>query len=172
MEIVVVNSESLAKEWLLFPLEIYKNDPNYIRPLDNDIKEVFDTEKNKYYRTGECERWLLKKDHEYIGRMAVFTSKKWKNEQPTGGIGFFECINSQEAANFLFDQAKIWLAARGMEAMDGNINFGERDKWWGLLVNGFEEPLYNMNYNPPYYVQLFENYGFQIYFEHYYSSQH
>ncbi len=164
MQIVVVENEQLANEWLLFPLEIYKNDPNYIRPLDNDIKEVFDKDKNKYYKTGECERWLLQKDNKYIGRIAVFTSKKWKNEQPTGGVGFFECIDSQEAANFLFDKAKEWLQARGMEAMDGNINFGERDKWWGLLVKGFEEPLYNMNYNPEYYVALFENYGFQVYF--------
>lgn len=48
--------------------------------------------------------------------------------------------------------------------MDGPINFGERDKFWGLLIDGFSEPLYAMNYNPPYYKELFENYGFQIYF--------
>src|SRR5690554_1643066 len=51
-----------------------------------------------------------------------------------------------------------------METMDGPINFGERDQWWGLLVEGFYEPLYNMNYNFPYYVDLFENYGFKTYF--------
>ncbi|MCB4235929.1 hypothetical protein LDL59_14965 [Kaistella anthropi] len=44
------------------------------------------------------------------------------------------------------------------------INFGERDKFWGLLIDGFSEPLYGMNYNPSYYKTLFENYGFQIYF--------
>lgn len=48
--------------------------------------------------------------------------------------------------------------------MDGPINFGERDKFWGLLIDGFSQPLYAMNYNPPYYRALFENYGFQIYF--------
>lgn len=52
-----------------------------------------------------------------------------------------------------------------MEAMDGPINFGERDKWWGLQVEGFQEPLYCMNYNPPYYQALFENYGFRVYFD-------
>ncbi|RYZ54618.1 MAG: hypothetical protein EOP49_04655, partial [Sphingobacteriales bacterium] len=46
----------------------------------------------------------------------------------------------------------------------GPINFGERDRWWGLQVSGFQEPLYCMNYNPPYYQQLFENYGFKVYF--------
>jgi len=48
--------------------------------------------------------------------------------------------------------------------MDGPINFGERDRWWGLLVEGFEPPVYCLNYNPPYYKELFENYGFKNFF--------
>jgi hypothetical protein len=51
-----------------------------------------------------------------------------------------------------------------MEAMDGPINFGERDRWWGLLAEGFTEPMYGMNYNPPYYQELFERYGFRVFF--------
>ena len=48
--------------------------------------------------------------------------------------------------------------------MDGPINFGERDRWWGLLVEGFEPPLYCLNYNPPYYKDLFEHYGFKDFY--------
>ena len=55
----------------------------------------------------------------------------------------------------LLDVARHWLGQRGMEAMDGPINFGERDKWWGLLTEGFYEPLYGM-FNLPYYSQLLE----------------
>ena len=165
MTIDVVNTIQLEKIFLEFPIDLYKDDKNYIRPLDKDIEEVFDKKKNKFFRQGECERWLLKsKEGKYIARLAVFVNKKYAQEQPTGGIGFFECINNQEACNFILDQAKEWLLARGMEAMDGPINFGERDRWWGLLVNGFEEPLYAMNYNPTYYKTLLENYGFQAYF--------
>jgi hypothetical protein len=51
-----------------------------------------------------------------------------------------------------------------MEAMDGPINFGERDSWWGLAIGGFQEPLYKMNYNPAYYKHHLENYGMQIYY--------
>ena len=53
---------------------------------------------------------------------------------------------------------------QGFEAMDGPINFGERDRWWGLLVEGFHQPLYCMNYNQPYYQNLFEAYGFKVFF--------
>ncbi len=165
MQIVLVNTPALAKEWLHFPIALYKNDTQYIRPLDKDIIDVFDTTKNKLYKTGECERWLLKNENgNYIARLAVFINKKYKEKQATGGIGFFECIDDTRAAHFLFDEAKKWMQQRGMEAMDGPINFGERDRWWGLLVHGFLEPLYCMNYNPPYYVQLFESYGFEVYY--------
>jgi len=52
-----------------------------------------------------------------------------------------------------------------MEAMDGPINFGNRDRWWGLLLEGFDrEPNYQCNYNFPYYQKFFEAYGFQVYF--------
>ena len=165
MQMHEVKTESDKQAFIQVAVDLYKNDPNWIRPLDKDINEVFDPEKNKFFKRGECTRWLLKDDNgRYIGRIAAFVNKQYKNEQPTGGLGFFECIDSQEAADFMFNFCKKWLEERGMEAMDGPINFGERDKWWGLLTDGFYSPLYNMNYNPPYYVTLFENYGFQTYF--------
>ncbi len=161
----LVNTPADKKLFLQVAVNMYKNDPHYIRPLDKDIVEVFDAQKNKFFKRGECSRWILKDDTgNAIGRVAAFVNKQYKQEQPTGGIGFFECINNQEAANFIFDHCRNWLLERGMEAMDGPINFGERDKWWGLLTEGFYEPLYCMNYNPPYYKQLFENYGFKVYF--------
>ena len=104
-----------------------------------------------------------------IGRIAAFINHRTAKteEQPTGGCGFFECINNHTAANLLFDTAKNWLQQRGMEAMDGPINFGERNAWWGLLVEGFTPATYQMNYSPPYYKQLFEDYGFKDYFQQY-----
>jgi len=159
----VVNSRQ-RRRFIALPLKIYKDDPNWIRPLDKDVEAVFDPVKNKFFKQGTCKRWLLLDNGEVIGRIAAFVSKKYKMEQPTGGIGFFECIDNQEAANFMFDHCKTWLQQQGMEAMDGPINFGERERWWGLVVEGFYEPLYCMNYNPPYYKPLFENYGFEVYF--------
>jgi len=166
MQMQQVITEADKKQFLQIAVDVYRNDPNWIRPLDKDIEEVFDPEKNKFFKRGECTRWLLKDDsNKTIGRIAVFVNRQYKEAQPTGGIGFFECIDNQEAANFLFDHCKKWLQERGMEAMDGPINFGERDKWWGLVIEGFYAPLYGMNYNPPYYQRLFEEYGFNIYFK-------
>ena len=163
VEKVVTNKHK--KEFLAFPARLFSGDSNYIRPLDKDIEGVFDPERNKFFRFGECERFLFLNDQkEVVGKIAVFINKKYKQKQPTGGFGFFDCIDEEETANFIFDFAKNWLQQKGMEAMDGPINFGERDKFWGLLTEGFSEPLYAMNYNAPYYKKLFENYGFQVYF--------
>ena len=163
VEKVVTNKHKI--EFLAFPARLFSGDSNYIRPLDKDIEGVFDPKRNKFFRFGECERFLFLNDQkEVVGKIAVFINKKYKQKQPTGGFGFFDCIDEEETANFIFDFAKNWLQQKGMEAMDGPINFGERDKFWGLLTEGFSEPLYAMNYNAPYYKKLFENYGFQVYF--------
>ncbi|MDN3707019.1 hypothetical protein QW060_07705 [Myroides ceti] len=167
MLIKEVDSQEMVKQFLHFPVQLYKNDKNWIRPLDKDIEEVFDQKKNKTFQNGGLiKRWLLFDGQQQpIGRIAAFINPQYKEQQPTGGIGFFECIDDQKAAHCLFDTAKKWLQENKMEAMDGPINFGERDKWWGLLVQGFHEPLYNMNYNFPYYQELFESYGFKNYFD-------
>lgn len=168
--LVEVKDKSTARQFLRFPISLYHKDKNYIRPLDTDVNKVFDPSQNKFFRNGELIRWVLKdQDSKPVGRIAAFYDTKTakNNEQPTGGIGFFECINDQAAANTLFDAAKNWLEEKGMEAMDGPINFGDRDRWWGLLVNGFYPPNYCQNYNFPYYQELFGNYGFKVYFEQY-----
>jgi len=168
MQLIEVSNSSLASDFIQANVELNRKNPAYIRPIDKEINEVFDPKQNKAFRQGECTRWVLKDDEgRPIGRIAAFVNKKYKNkgdDVPVGGVGFFDCINNQDAADMLFDVARHWLGQRGMEAMDGPINFGERDKWWGLLVEGFHEPLWSMNFNPPYYRDLMENYGFQPFF--------
>nr|MBK9650018.1 hypothetical protein [Bacteroidota bacterium] len=167
MQIIEVTTKEQAQQFLQLPLQLYKNDKNWAQPLDKDIDEVFDKEKNKFFRHGICARWLLADNGKTIGRVAAFVNHKLakKNDQPTGGMGFFECINDQKAANILFDTCAAWLKEQGMEAMDGPINFGERESWWGLIIDGFNPPQYKMNYNLPYYQTLFETYGFKDYFQ-------
>lgn len=168
MEIIEVTNAATRRAFLDLPKKIYKNDPNWICPLESDIESVFDPAKNNYHQHGKCIRWILRDDRQNtIGRIAAFINEKkaFIYDQPTGGCGFFECIDKQRAADMLFDAAKKWLIANGMKAMDGPINFGENDMWWGLLVEGFVTPYYGMNYHPPYYKRLFEHYGFSPMYE-------
>ncbi len=166
----LVDTKKTEREFLNFPAKLYQNDPHYIRPLDNDIRKIFDPETNKFLANGKAVRWLLRDaNNDIVGRVAAFVNIQtaYENEQPTGGMGFFDCINDREAAFTLFDACKNWLKENGMEAMDGPVNLGERDHWWGLLVDGFTDPSFGMNYNYPYYKELFEAYGFKNYFNQY-----
>ncbi|MBK0379525.1 GNAT family N-acetyltransferase [Mucilaginibacter segetis] len=168
MKITEVKSSSNKQAFLDTTRVIYKNDNTWVCPLDNEIEAVFDPAKNNFHQHGKAKRWILRDENgQLIGRIAAFINDKkaYSYEQPTGGIGFFECINNQDAAFLLFDTAKEWLIQNGMAAMDGPINFGENDSFWGLLVEGFTHPSYGMNYNPAYYKQFFENYGFETLYE-------
>jgi len=168
MDLTKVSDRKTEKMFLDTPRIIYKNDTTWVCPLDNDIKAVFDPEENPYHKHGVVERWILTDDNKrLIGRIAAFIDYNLANtyDQPTGGMGFFECIDDKDAAFLLFDTAKKWLSEKGMEAMDGPINFGETDKYWGLLVNGFTHPSFDVVYNHPYYQNLFESYGFRVYYK-------
>ena len=169
MQLIEVTTPGLARDFISVNVDLNRSNPAWIRPLDKDVNAVFDPSKNKTYRHGEATRWILQgKDGKFLGRIAAFVNKKYRNkgdEFPVGGAGFFDCINDQATADMLFDVARHWLIQRGMEAMDGPINFGERDRWWGLVVKGHDiQPMYCMNFNPPYYQTLLENYGFRKFY--------
>lgn len=175
MQLKETTDARTLKDWMRLPWSIYANDKNWIPHLRQDVDKVFDPEKNKLLKPdkdtgkqGEVVRWVLYADNGIaIGRIAAFVNPKtaYEEKQPTGGMGFFECIDDQNAANLMLDAARDWLKARGMEAMDGPVNFGDKNQFWGVLTDNFvDPPVYGNNYNPPYYKTLLENYGFQVYF--------
>ena len=173
MPLLEVVDARLAQMFHDLPARLHRGQPVYIGPLAEEIEAVFDPTKNLNFAHGEAIRWVLTDaSGTVIGRLAAFLNRDSPAvadaDLPTGGLGFFECIDDQTAATTLFEAGQAWLAARGMQAMDGPINFGERDRFWGLLVAGFDlEPNYGMFWHPPYYQRLFEAYGFQLYFKQY-----
>jgi hypothetical protein len=170
MKITEVKTKADSKEFIDFPKRLYKDDPDWICPLDSGIESIFDPAKNHTFRNGKAVRWLLRDGNgTTIGRVAAFIDKvrSAANNQATGGMGFFEVTEDRNAAFRLFDIARDWLTGNRMEAMDGPINFGENDNNWGLLVDGFMPQAFGMPYNKPYYRSYFEEYGFRNYFEQY-----
>nr|WP_319272299.1 GNAT family N-acetyltransferase [uncultured Draconibacterium sp.] len=170
MQLLEVVDKRTKKQFHQVPHIIYENDPNWAAPLQGMVEGIFDPKKNKTFRNGKAIRWILLDDKgNLIGRIAAFINFNLAKtyEQPTGGCGFFECIDDQEAANMLFNAAAHWNKENGMEAMDGPINFGENYVNWGLLVDGFMPQGFGMPYNPKYYEKLFRGFGFEVYFEQY-----
>lgn len=170
MQVVEVITSQDKKDFLNFPKRLYRDDPFWVCQLDSALESVFDPARNHTFSHGEAARWILKDNRGITtGRIAAFIDRvrSAANSQPTGGIGYFEVTDSREAAFTLFDTAREWLTARGMEAMDGPVNFGENDNNWGLLVEGFMQQGFGMPYHKKYYRAFFEEYGFKNYFEQY-----
>lgn len=169
MHLIEVTNKDTISWFHGLPFQLYSTSSNYIPPIKQEIERLFDKRKNKLLETGDAIRYIVNdKDGNTLGRIAAFyRTKPGNGNLLIGGCGFFESVDDQDVANLLFDGCKNWLAGNGFNAMDGPINFGGRDKWWGLLVDGFDTPVYGMNYHHPYYKALFENYGFKNYFEQY-----
>jgi hypothetical protein len=168
MRLLPVVSRADARAFHDVARTLYRGDPNWIAPLDAEIEAIFDPAKNACFKDGEAVRWILRDEAGLLaGRVAAFVNfKKTRRARvPAGGLGFFESVDNQDAANVLFDAARAWLEARGMKAMDGGVNFGENFSHWGVLVEGFMPQGYGMPYNPPSYQRLFETYGFRDYFQ-------
>lgn len=168
MKLIQVRNKVTERDFLELPEIIYKNDTQWVSHLDRDIKMVFDRERNGYFKHGEAVRWVLYNEQKKpIGRVAAFIDHEAniRTETKAGGMGFFECIHDKDAAFALFDACSDWLRKKDIQVMDGPVNFGERDRFWGLMIEGFKNPSYLENYNPPYYRDFFEAYGFQKFFE-------
>ena len=167
MQVLEVTGKKIIDVFHRLPYSIYKNEGNWVPPLRMMVESVFDRQKNNALTKGNACRWIIYKNDKPAGRIAAFHTENYSRnvEQPTGGIGFFECVDDQEVADSLFDTAREWLKAEGMEAMDGPINIGENFFNWGLLVDGFTQQSYGMNFHPRYYRKLWETYGFKTYYQ-------
>ena len=172
MRLIEVQDDKTRAAFHAVPRRIYADDPVWIPHLKQDIDKVFDQDKNRIFKKGgQAKRWVAQDgEGRWVGRIAAFVNPKYSKgmEQPTGGIGFFESTDDDAVATLLLDAAETWLKEQDMEAVDGPINFGEKDKYWGLLVDNFTDlPSYGMNYNRPYYARFFEARGYQVYYKQY-----
>jgi len=168
MRVLPVCSAAQRADFLALPRQLYANDPHWVGPLDLELKALFDPRKNPHFAEGEAQWWVAYSGRgEPIGRVAAFIywPKARKYPVPVGGLGFFECVEAYEVAEALLHTAQTWLAARGIQAMEAFVNFGENDRFWGVLIEGFDRPpAYGMPYNKPYYAEFLARYGFELYF--------
>ena len=159
LKIIGVVSKRDVKRFHECRRKIYVQDSLFISHLDPDVESLFHKNSNPHLAQGQIKRWIAFVDGKVCGRIAAFVTPK------ATGIGFFDCIDDQELANELFGIAESFLKQLGVLHFQAPINVGERDRYWGLLIEGNQTPSFQENYNFPYYQKLFENYGFEKIFE-------
>jgi hypothetical protein len=163
-EIVInkVTNETDKLKFIKFPWKIYKNYPNWVPPLIFDVRNNLDTKRNPFFMHAKMELYLAYKGSEIVGRIAAIANDSHNkfHEDKVGFWGYFECINDKEVSKALFDSAKEFLLSQKLDTMRGPINLSTNDEI-GLLINAFDKPpVILMTYNPEYYINLIENYGF------------
>ncbi len=160
MRIFEVNTPALEKMFLDIPFAIYKGNKRWRSQLGSDVTAVFDRNRNGKFLNGDAARWIiLDENNNPSGRIAAFYFKR--EGKALGQFGFFETVNNQKITDALLNKAGEWLKTFGCGYMEGPVNFGEKDRFWGLLSKGFDKKmLYLDNYNHGYYEALLLEYGF------------
>ncbi len=162
IQIKPVETKKEFKEFIKLPWRIYKNDKNWVPPLISDMKKKFNPQKFPYYQFATVQPFIALKDEEIVGRIVAHINPHHNetHKDKVGFFGFFECIPNQEVSIKLFNTASEWVKEKGMGIMRGPMNFSTNEEL-GLLVKGFyKPPMVMMTYNPQYYKNYLENYGF------------
>jgi len=160
-DVVEVESSTQLRQFITYPNELYRDEPNYVTPLLVERKEFFDFKKNPFYRGAKVKLFLAMRGGKVCGRIATCVNYKHNqfHEENTGFFGFFDTPDDYEIASKLLKVAMITLKREGMDRMRGPMNFSTNHEI-GFLVEGFDRPpSVMMPYNHPHQPQLAEKFG-------------
>ena len=166
MSTVIIKPVATRRERKLFvelPWTLYRNDPNWIPPIRDNIKELVGYKRHPFYEVNRVQTFLAFRDGVVCGRIAAILNQGHidRYKERRGFFGFFECIDDQQVANGLFEAVRQWFAERDIKLLRGPAN-PSLNYEVALLVEGFDSPpTFMMTYNPPYYARLVEGFGFR-----------
>jgi len=164
IEIKKVTTKKEKKDFIMFPFELYKNDPLWVPPLISDMKKILDGPGSLLFQSGPHEFFNAYINGKIVGRIAVGIDEKMNKlkDKKEGYVTLFECINDKNVTFELLKTAENFLKEMGMETMVGPVSPTNGDDFRGMLVENFEDPpMIYTTYNPSYYVGFFEEYGFE-----------
>lgn len=157
-----VITKKQQKEFLEFPLSLYKDNPYFVPSLYLMEKDIF--KKNYgYYDTCEAVCFNAYLDNKVVGRIQAILQKASNEKYNQKRIRFtrFDCIDNQDIANALFDKVKEYALDKNMNELVGPLGFSDLERE-GLLIEGFDKlSTFEEQYNYDYYQRLIENYGFE-----------
>ena len=162
-EVIRVENRQHKREFMDFIWKLHKGDPNWIPPIRMNQEELVNFRRHPFYLNAKCQTFLVRKDGEVVGRIAAIVNHGHNQRygEKRGFFGFFDCVDDQEAANLLFDEACRYLKAEGMDDVRGPCN-PSLNYELGALVDGFNSPpTFMMTYNWPYYDKLIKGFGFE-----------
>ncbi len=156
-----VTTKKQQKDFIEFPLRLYKNNPYFVPPLYSDEKKIFRKD-YVYYDTCLAVYYLAYRDGEVVGRISGILQKTSNEKTGERRVRFtrFDAIEDYAVAKALFDAVESWARELGMDTVCGPLGFSDLERE-GLLIEGFEElSTFEEQYNAPYYAEFLEKAGY------------
>lgn len=161
IEVREVKTRRERREFVEFPLRLYKGNPYFCPPLYSDEMALFGS-KNIYNDTCDTVYYIALRDGKVVGRICGIIQKaaNQKNNQKRVRFDRFDAVDDQEVANALFGAVEAWAVAHGMDTAHGPLGFSDLERE-GLLIDGFDQKsTFEEQYNYPYYQKLIEACGY------------
>ena len=161
IEVRQVTTKKEQKDFLCFPLKLYKNNPYFVPPLYGDEKQIFSKD-YMYYDQAEAVYFNAYKDGKIVGRISGILQKAANVKWGQNRVRFtrFDAIDDQEVANALFGAVENWAKSKNAEEIVGPLGFSDLERE-GLLIEGFDQlSTFEEQYNYDYYQKLIENCGY------------
>jgi len=157
-----VRTRKQQKEFINFPLKLYKGNPYYTPPLYMDEKKIF---RKDFVYNDMCDsvHFNAYKDGKMAGRISGILQKAANEKTGKRQVRFthFDVIEDEEVARMLLKTIENWAVEKGMNEVVGPLSYSDLERE-GLLIEGFDYPAtFEESYNYPYYQGFIENYGYQ-----------
>jgi len=152
-----VSGKTDLRAFVDFAWDVYRDDPNWVPPLKDEVYGIILPEKNPWFEHGEAQYFLARRDGNVVGRISAHFDRlalAMPAEQGmgpgTGNFGFFEALD-EEAGLALIEAAENWLRGKGMTRVLGPISLSIWEEP-GLLTQGHDhKPTVMMGHHRPEY---------------------
>ncbi len=162
IEIRAARTAAEHKTFIRLANRLYRDDPNYVAPLEFELRARLDATKNPSLKGSPHELWVAYRDGAPVGRIAAIVNQAHldRYKDATGHFGFIEGEDDPAIFDALLKTASDWLHEHGVHKIAGPYNFSVNEEC-GLLVNGFDAPPYvMMPHGRPFYAGHLERLGF------------
>lgn len=155
-----ITSKRDSQDFLAVPNFVYQADQNWVPPLRSDVEAKFSSE-NTFFSYGRLQQFVAIQDGAPVGRIVAAINDRLVEREgmPIGLFGFFECVENSAIAQGLLETAATWLKDQGIQKIRGPIDLSTHNNCL-FLVEGFDQPMLMMPYNPAYYLQFMAENGF------------
>lgn len=163
LRIVRVTSKELLRDFVEYPIRLYKDSPYYCPPLIDGDMDTLTRGKNPTLEHCDYVCYLAYRGDRIVGRIAGMinhnSNERW--HQNRARFGFFDFEDDEEVVNALMDAVVDWAGDFRCDELAGPLGFTDMDRE-GMLIEGFNQAAtYAENYNYPYYPKHMDRLGLE-----------